>query len=123
LGHIINLVVQAFLFHNAIEMEELALYDKLEAVGQLNLEETKRRFCLLGPLGQLYNILVHSRGSAGRTEEFLALTTRMCLLNNCTRWNSWHKCCVVADTLAQPIDTYTKSHWEDLEKDYLSPSD
>jgi hypothetical protein len=29
----------------------------------------------------------------------------------------------VADTLAQPIDTYTKSHWEDLEKDYLSPSD
>jgi hypothetical protein len=79
------LAVQAFLFHNAIEMEELALYDELEAVGQLNLKETKRRFRLLGPLGQLYNILVHSRGSAGRTEEFLALATRMCPLNNCTR--------------------------------------
>jgi hypothetical protein len=46
-------------------MEELASYDELKAVGQLNLEEIKRRFRLLGPLGQLHNILVYSRGSAG----------------------------------------------------------
>jgi hypothetical protein len=51
LGYIINLAVQAFLFYNAIEMEELASYDELKAVRQLNLKETKRRFRLLGPLG------------------------------------------------------------------------
>jgi hypothetical protein len=85
LGYIINLVVQAFLFYNAIKMEELALYDKLKAIGQLNLKETKRRFRLLEPLGQLYNILVHSCSSVGRTEEFLALATRICPLDNRTR--------------------------------------
>jgi hypothetical protein len=91
-------------------MEELVLYNELKAVRQLNLKETKRRFRLLEPLGQLHNILVYSRGSAGRTEEFLALATRMCPLDNRIRWNSWHKCYVVANTLAQPIDMYTKSY-------------
>jgi hypothetical protein len=30
MGHIINLTVQAFLFHNVINIAELELYDKME---------------------------------------------------------------------------------------------
>ena len=36
LGHIINLAIQAFLFHNSIEMEELESYDELEEKRRIN---------------------------------------------------------------------------------------
>jgi hypothetical protein len=63
-GHIINLAVQAFLFQNAIEMEELESYDDQESGGEImGKEESRRKFRLIGPLGQLHNIIVHIRGS------------------------------------------------------------
>jgi hypothetical protein len=66
IGHIINLVVQAFLFANVIEMVELELYDEQDQARQLiDVEERKIKFQLMGPLSQGHNIVVHIRESAG----------------------------------------------------------
>jgi hypothetical protein len=124
MGHIINLAVQAFLFHNLIEMEELELCDELEKEGELTeKEEVKQKFRLLGPFSKLHNIIVDIRSSAGHTEEFLALAGRMILLDNRTRWNSWYELLVVANKHLSFIDTYTKEHFVKLSKDYLTPED
>jgi hypothetical protein len=122
LGHIINLAVQAFLFHNVIGMEEMKLYNESEESGELG-DETKQKFRLLGPLGKLHNIIVNIRGSAGCTAEFLELAERMIPLDNCTRWNSWYLSLVVADKHASSIDIYTKNHFAELSEDYLTPQD
>ena len=122
LGHIINLAVQAFLFHNAIGMEEMESCDESEKSEGIS-EAIKQKFRLLGPLGKLHNIVVNIRSSAGRTSEFLALAGRMIPLDNRTRWNSWHSMLVVADKHASPIDAYAKSYFDELSKDYLTPLD
>jgi len=45
MGHIINLAVQGFLFHNSISAEELELYNELEERGELeDIEEVKQKF-------------------------------------------------------------------------------
>ena len=89
LGHIINLAVQAFLFRNEIDIEELESYDKMNERGELSgKEDIAQKFRLLGPLGKLHNILVHSRGTSALVKEFKELAERMVPLDNRTRWNS-----------------------------------
>jgi hypothetical protein len=88
-SYIINLAVHAFLFQDAIEIEELELYDDLESRGEVKDEEERRaKFRLIGPLGQLHNIIVHIRSSTPCLNEFLELAGRMVPLDNRTRWNS-----------------------------------
>jgi hypothetical protein len=124
LGHIINLAVQAFLFHNELSAQDLESYDTLEASGNYpDNESTKKKFRLLGPLGQLHNIVVHIRGSSLRTAQWLELAERMIPLDNRTRWNSWYLLLEVADPFESVIDQYVKIYWEDLSEDYISPSD
>jgi hypothetical protein len=107
IGHIINLAVQAFLFANVIEMVELELYDEQDRAGQLiDVEERKIKFRLMGPLGQAHNIVIHIRGSAGRTEEFRALTGRMIPLDNRTRWNSWYEMLIVLLDKQEQVEKY-----------------
>jgi hypothetical protein len=77
------------LFYNSISAKELESYNDLEEKGELeDTEEVKQKFRLLGPLGQLHNIIVDIRSSANCTARFLALATRMVPLDNRTRWNS-----------------------------------
>ena len=86
IGHIINLVVQAFLFADVIGIKELESYDEQDRSGELTNEEAKRvKFRLLGPLGQAHNIVIHIRGSPKRTEEFKTLASRIIPIDNCTR--------------------------------------
>ena len=89
-GHIINLAVQAFLFQDTVEMEDLELYDKeeQESMGETS-EDMRQKFRLLGPLGQLHNIVIHSRASSYRIEDMKGLAKRGIPLDNYTRWNSW----------------------------------
>jgi hypothetical protein len=69
IGHIINLVVQAFLFSDLVDIEELESYKEEEANGELIDEEAKKaKFRLLGPLGKAHNIVVHIRSSSGCVE-------------------------------------------------------
>ena len=52
-GYIINLAVQAFLFQNILDIEELESYNKKEKNGEKGDDEEKRaKFRLMGPLGQ-----------------------------------------------------------------------
>jgi hypothetical protein len=127
-GHIINLAVQAFLFYNALKPEELESYDDMVVVGGLQAllsEDKKAKFRLLGPLGQLHNIIIHFGASPQREAEFKVLAGRGVPLDNRTRWNCWNLmlCIALNDTIAAAIDTYTKSHLDDLFEDYLSPQD
>ena len=124
LGHIINLVVQAFLFQNYFEIEDLKSYDQNEQELGLDSEQRQNQantFRLLGPLGKLHNIVVHTRSSTHRTNEFLSLATRKIPLDNRTRWNSWYKMIVVALEVEAAVDRYTKAHLHDLQEDFLTP--
>ena len=66
MGHIINLVVQAFLFRNnkdikVFNKDTLKLYNEIETKGETFLSEaTTTKFRLFRPLGKLYNIIIYS---------------------------------------------------------------
>jgi len=125
MGHIINLAVQSFLFHNAINTEELQSYDEMEKRGEQlsGKEETVQKFRLLGPLGKLHNILVYSRSTTALVKEFLELAERLIPLDNRTRWNSWYLCLDVALVCQAAIDMFTKNHWAKLQKDFITPEE
>jgi len=123
-GHIINLAVQAFLFTDVVNLEDLESYDNDEEQGDLKEEEARRaQFRLMGPLGQIHNIAIHIRGSTARTAEFLELSSRMIPLDNHTRWNSWYSMLVVALDLQSAIEKYCQNHEIELEQDKLTPED
>jgi len=126
-GHTINLAVQDFLFKDIFTQEELRSYDQNEANGeersreqQIQQEEAFRK---MGSLGKLHNVVVHFRSSAGRTKAFVALVGRRVPLDNRTRWNSWYNMLSVALDHESGVDNYIKSHFDTLEKDYISPQD
>jgi hypothetical protein len=125
LGHIINLVVQAFLFTNQVSLESLDSYDEQERhTGVFDVTEAIRaQFRLMGPLGQAHNIVVHIRGSAGRTKEFRTLATRLIPMDNRTRWNSWYEMLRVLLDLRPAVERYCQNHEEELEEDILTPKD
>ena len=124
IGHVINLAVQAFLFHNFIEIDQLESYDNQEETGEIADEKAiQKSFRVMGPLGKCHNIVIHIRGSAARTAYFKLLAGRMIPLDNRTRWNSWSYMCEVALEYSSAIDTYTKKYFDDLQDDYLSPND
>jgi len=86
IGYIINLVVQAFLFTEVMDMEELKSYDLENENRELTYKKVRRaRFRLLRPLNQEYNIVVHISGSSARTDVFRKLAGRLILIDNRTR--------------------------------------
>jgi hypothetical protein len=68
-------------------LEKLDSYNKQEQyTGVFNIiEAIKAQFRLIGPLGQVYNIVVYIRGLARRTEEFRILVKRLILIDNYMR--------------------------------------
>jgi hypothetical protein len=67
IGHIINLAIQAFLFGGIVKIKELESYDEMDKRGETaNEEARKAKFRLMGPLGQLHNIIIHIKGSTIR---------------------------------------------------------
>jgi hypothetical protein len=86
IGHIINLIIQAFLFSGVVKMEELESYNEQEQIeGPMDNEARRIQFRLLGPLGKGHNIVVHIRGSPGRIAKFRQLTGRIVPMDNRTR--------------------------------------
>ena len=124
IGHIINLAVQAFLFADMMDIEELESYDKKEQQGDTRDKEARRiKFRLMGPLGQMHNIVIHIRGSTSRIVEFLELASRLIPLDNRTRWNSWDLMLAVALELRPAIEKYCQNHESELQDDELTPED
>jgi hypothetical protein len=69
-----------------IGIEELESYNSQDKTTELADKEIIRaKFRLLGPLGQVYNIVIHIRGLPGRTVAFKALVKRLIPIDNCTR--------------------------------------
>jgi hypothetical protein len=124
IGHIINLVVQAFLFTDLVNMDELESYDEAEVDGELIDEEVKKaKFRLLGPLGKAHNIVVYIRSSGGRADYFRKLAGRMIPMDNRTRWNSWHNMLQVLLEQKAHIDKYCEDFECELQKDLLDFAD
>jgi len=124
ISHIINLVVQAFLFADIIDLDELESYDQANEDEELIDEELwKARFRLLGPLGKGHNIVVHIRKPGGHTEYFRKLAGRMILMDNRTRWNSWFNMLLVFLELKKQIDDYCEHFESELKKDLLDLAD
>ena len=124
LGHIINLIVQAFLFTGMVDLDNLESYDEQEGIGAFDITKAIRvQFRLMGPLGQAHNIVVHIRGSAGRTEEFRTYAGQMIPMDNCTRWNSWYQMLIILLNLRPAVEKYCQNHEEELEEDILTSKD
>jgi hypothetical protein len=70
------------------------------------IEAIKAQFRLIGPLGQVHNIVVYIRGLARRIEEFYMLAKRLILMDNYTRWNSWYEMLRVLLDLRPVVERY-----------------
>lgn len=125
-GHIINLVVQDFLFKNQIDLSTIETYEEEEQSPTAKLtsaEQKAKAFRALGPLGKLHNIITHPRQSGGRTKQFIKILGRMIPVDNRTRWNSWYQMLDVALQHESAIDQYVKENIGSLNLDYLPPKD
>jgi hypothetical protein len=107
-----------------INIDELESYDEKEQQGETGDEKAQRtKFRLIGPLGQMHNIVIHIRGSTARIAEFLELARRIIPLDNRTRWNSWYLMLVIALELRPAVEKYCQNHESELEDDELTPED
>jgi hAT family C-terminal dimerisation region len=135
IGHIINLIVQAFLF-GQLKEEELEVYDREETerseiMVEVEQQRVRQQQCArqqqrvrqqMSSLGKLHNIVVHIRSSASRTKQFVKEAGGRIPLDNRTRWNSWHAMLEQALNFEKSIDYYLKTQ-PDLNLDILKPKD
>jgi hypothetical protein len=124
IGHILNLIVQAFLFSSVSpeDLEDERQDEDDPKVKKINDQKARDKFRQMGPIGKLHNITIHIRSSAGRTAEFVREAGRRVPLDNRTRWNSWFKMIEAACSLEKFVDFYAKKQ-PDLRKDCLTPND
>ena len=86
-------------------------------------ERRRVKFRLLGPLGKAYNIVAHIRKLPARMAEWIGLITRMILIDNRTRWNSWYRMLTILIKKMEYVDKYYQNYEEDLIEDFLSHKD
>jgi hypothetical protein len=130
-GHVINLVVQAFLFADSREASRAAVEqiedDDEAAFGSDFLSGFQTQKALgwrrLGPLGKVHNIAIHLRDSDYRWNSFKRRAGRGLPMDNDTRWNSWFTLLDVALGVQEHVEWYQKKHYDTLQEDYLTPED
>jgi hypothetical protein len=123
-GHIINLIVQAFLF-GELQEDELENFERDEKQEySIDIDKQKQRVRQqMSSMGKLHNIVVHIRSSAARTKAFCDNSEgKRIILDNRTRWNSWHNMLERALDLEKSVDFYLKNQ-SDLKLDVLKPKD
>jgi hypothetical protein len=133
MGHIINLVVQAFLFTNDQEEQVMDSYDKEDESGE-ELDEKGRKERAtsirnrMGVMGKIHNVVIHIRASPTRTNKFEAIAGKSIPLDNRTRWNSWFRMLnITLETkVLNAFRNYTENYIHDGpidKRDELLPSD
>ncbi len=86
IGYIINLIIQAFLFIEVINLEKLTSYDLEDEDGELTDKKIKKaRFRLLEPLNKGYNIVIYINKSPARTDVFRRFVGKLISMNNRTK--------------------------------------
>ena len=126
IGHIINLIVQAFLFKGFItekKLQSAGMLDPSQIEGVKVVSDKSATFRKLGALGKLHNIVVHIRSSPSRTKEFKKHANKLIPLDNATRWNSWYQMLATAIEIKSAVDTYLENHMDTLEQDQLDRDD
>jgi hypothetical protein len=134
-GHVINLIVQAFLFRSKAKI--------IQQDEQEGIDEAYERLCRLveredhdrtkddvakdwqefGVLGKLHNVCVCSRSSTTIYNDFKAQIGRSLPRDNDTRWNSWFRLIDVAiEKRAKLMDWIQENHAR-LGKDALDHND
>jgi hypothetical protein len=69
-----------------IEIDEFKSYDNTKQQGDIGDEEAKKvKFCLMGPLNKIHNIIIYIRDSIARVTEFSGLVGRLIPLDNHVR--------------------------------------
>lgn len=118
-GHIINLVVLAFLFGK----DPTQLNDRNQPTDDAKAEAAEWR--KRGPLGKLHNIIKHVYGSVQRQQIYLQLIENEKHLglrrDNETRWNSWFLCIIWACKQKNSICSYCFQM--KIQDDFLQPDD
>ena len=123
-SYIINLIVQAFLFINIIEIDKLKLYNNKEQQGDVGDKEAKKtRFCLIGLLSKIYNIIIYIQGSTTQAAKFIKLIGRLIPLNNYIRQNSQFLMLFIALDCQGAIKRYYQCYKDNLEDNKLTPKD
>jgi hypothetical protein len=117
MGHILNLIIKAFLFTNDSEEQLMESYDREDELGEeLDDKRQKERAnsirAKMGVMGKIHNLVVHIRASPNRTNEFKALSGKTIPLGNRTRWNSWFRMLhVTLETeVLNALWNYTEAH-------------
>ena len=90
MGHILNLIVQAFLFVKDDEEQMMESYDKEDESGEeIDEKRQKERAnsirAKMGVMGKIHNLVVHIRAPPNRTKEFEKYTKKSIPLDNRTR--------------------------------------
>ena len=116
MGHILNLVVQAFLFTNSEDEKEMDSYDQEnieedEEGGEKYARERASKIrTKMGVMGKVHNIVVHIRASPQRTTQFKTAAGKTIPLDNRTRWNSWYR--MLQTTLEEPVLNAVRNYTE-----------
>ncbi|RKK13981.1 hypothetical protein BFJ66_g18192, partial [Fusarium oxysporum f. sp. cepae] len=135
-GHIMNLIVQAFLFRSKAK--------KIQEDEREGVDEAYERLCRLSEreegsiitkaqateewgefsvLGKLHNLCIYSRSSTSIYNDFKAEIGRALPRDNDTRWNSWFRLIDVAiEKRAKFMDWIQENHAK-IEKDALDHND
>jgi hypothetical protein len=73
-------------------MEQLKSYEiENKRRTEIDIQTKNESFRKMGALGKLHNIVIHTRNSPGRTNDFFTLAKRRISMDNRTRWNSWYQ--------------------------------
>jgi hypothetical protein len=136
-GHVINIIVQAFLFAKDQEAVDAGFEASIRALAANNSEviEPDQRLAEqfrmaadttwreIGGLGKIHNLVIFIRGSNDRIRRFVQIAGRMIPMDNNTRWNSWFLMLEVALSLRLYITRFMEEYSDDLQLDYLTPAD
>jgi hypothetical protein len=130
-GHVINLIVQAFLFMDSKTAVEAAckLIEELdEASYDVDMIQAwKKRQDLgwreMGALGKVHNTALHIRADNFRYNQFKKRAGQVLPLDNDTRWNSWYHLLNVTLEKQEHVKRYQEENFEALKDDCLSIED
>ena len=133
IGHILNLIVKAFLFADDSEEQLMESYDREDGLGEEPDDKRRKERAnsiraRMGVMGKVHNIVVHIRALPNRTNQFKEMAGRSIPLGNRTRWNSWFYMLKVAleTRVLNALRNYTETYISDGtidKRDELLPSD
>jgi hypothetical protein len=135
-GHIMNLIVQAFLFRSKAKKiqederegideayERLCRLSEREEGGIITKAQATEEWREFSVLGKLHNLCIYSRSSTSIYNDFKAEIGRALPRDNNTRWNSWFRLIDVAiENRAKFMDWIQENHAK-IEKDALDHND